>query len=303
MQFDLALTRTLETLLRERSVTRAARLLGRSQPAISRELVALRKQLDDPLFIRTNSGLMLTPRAEALAAELPHALEQLHSVMRGAVFDPALATGTFRISMSDYEAAVLLPNILRVLADHAPRMRVAIIYRNRPVVEAALNSGDVGLAIGRFDRPGPLLYRKTLFDDEFVMIAGSGREDSKRFGNLDYVLGLPFVRISPSNAGDVRGDVDKRLDELGKSRFVQLSVPHFAVLPSLITSTRYVAFVPKRLVSAMRNTHSIETYNLPLAVDHFEIGMLWHQRTHRDPAFIWLRQLFVEAALAAAKEK
>jgi DNA-binding transcriptional LysR family regulator len=303
MQFDLALAPTLKTLLRERSVTRTARLLGRSQPAISRELAALRKQLNDPLFIRTSSGLMLTPRAEALAAELPHALELLQGIMRGAVFDPASATGTFRVSMSDYESAVLLPHVLQVLAEQAPRLRIAIIYRNLPVVEAALNSGDIGLAIGRFDRPGSLLHRQMLFDDEFVMIAGRGREDSQQFSNLDYVLGLPFVRISPSNAGDTRGDIDKCLDDLGKSRFVQLSVPHFVVLPALIASTQCVAFIPKRLVSAMRNTHSIATYDLPLAVDRFEIGMLWHQRTHRDAAFIWIRQLFAEAASSAAAAK
>jgi DNA-binding transcriptional LysR family regulator len=303
MKFDLALAPTLETLMRERSVTRTARVLGRSQPAISRELAALRRQLGDPLFVRTSSGLMLTPRAEALAAELPQALEQLHSVMRGTTFDPAVATGTFTISMSDYEAALLLPHLLRELSERAPRVRIAIIYRNRPLIEAALNGGDVGLAIGRFDGAGPLLHHQLLFDDELVLIAGRGRHDPERLSSLDYVLGLPFARISPSNAGDVRGDVDTRLDELGKGRFVQLSVPHFAVLPTLIANTQCVAFVPARLVSAMGNTQLIDIYDLPLAVDRFEISMLWHQRTHRDAASVWIRRLFAEAALCAPATK
>ena len=299
-QFDLALAPTLEMLLRERSVTRAARALGRSQPAISRELATLRRQLGDLLLVRTSAGLNLTPRAETLLAELPLALAQLNSVMRGAAFDPLIATGIYRVSMNDYEAALFLPYVLRELIEKAPRLRIAVVQRHRPAVEAALNSADISLAIGRFVRPGPLLHHQSLIADEFVLIVARDRHDPTRLQDLDYVLALPFVLIAPGNAGDMRGLMDTRLDDLGKSRFVQISVPHFAMLPSLIATTDAVAFVPKRLLPIV-DSQSVDIYDLPLPTDQFEIGMLWHQRSHQDPASRWIRMLFAEAAAQATR--
>lgn len=290
--FDLSLAPALEVLLRERSVTRAARLLGRSQPAISRELAALRIQLGDPLLVRTSSGLTLTPCGERLLAELPHALAQVRRVLEGSAFDPFVAKGTYRVSMSDYEAAVLLPRVLAVLDERAPRLRIAVVQRHRPAVEAALNSGDVSLAVGRFIRPMPTLHHRPLFSDEFVLIADRDHHDADCLQDQDYLLGLPFVLISPGNSGDLRGLVDDQLDTTKRSRFVRLSTPHFATLPGLIAGKRTVAFAPAKLLAALTLPKSVVWYTSPLPVDRFEVSLLWHERTQGDPASIWMRQLF-----------
>jgi DNA-binding transcriptional LysR family regulator len=294
--FDLALAPALEMLLRERSVTRAARALGRSQPAISRELAALRVQLGDPLLIRTTGGLSLTPRGEQLLIDLPHALAHVRRAVAGPVFDPSVATAAFRISMSDYEAAILLPRVLARLEEQAPRMQIAVVQRNRTVVEAALNGGEVALAVGRFVRPGSLLHYRSLFDDDFVLIADRDHHDISQLGDLDYLLSLPFVLIAPGNIGEFRGLIDDQLDRLQRGRFVRLSLSQFTVLPGLIAAQRTVAFAPARLVTALTLPASIALCPSPLRTSPFQVGLLWHQRTHRDAAATWLRQIFIEAA-------
>lgn len=294
--FDLALAPTLEMLLRERSVTRAARALGRSQPAISRELAVLRAQLGDPLLIRTSGGLSLTPRGEQLLVDLPHALAQVRRAVAGPVFDPSVASGAYRVSMSDYEAAILLPRVLVLLEEQAPRIQIAIVQRHRPAIEGALNGGDVALAVGRFVRPGPLLHYRALFSDEFVLVADSMHHDLNRLNDLDYLLNLFFVLVTPGNSGEFRGLVDDQLEAMGRGRAVRLSTPHFTTLPALITGQQVVAFAPGKLFTALALPKSIGLCPSPLPATTFEVGLLWHQRTHRDPASMWLRQIFIEAA-------
>ena len=203
--FDLALAPALEMLLRERSVTLAARALGRSQPAISRELAALRVQLGDPPLIRTSGGLTLTPRGEQLLVDCPHALAQVRRAVAGPLFEPFLANDAYGVSMSDYEAAILLPRVLSLLEQRAPRMQIAIVQRHRPAVEAALNSGDVALAVGRFVRPGPLLHYVSLFSDEFALIADRAHHELARSGDVDHLLKLSFVLVAPGTTVSFAG--------------------------------------------------------------------------------------------------
>jgi DNA-binding transcriptional LysR family regulator len=79
--FDLNLFPVLDALLDERSVTRAAQRLGRSQPAVSASLRRLRDYLDDPLLVPLGRGQTLSPRARALIEPVREAMQAIHSLL------------------------------------------------------------------------------------------------------------------------------------------------------------------------------------------------------------------------------
>ena len=117
-----------------------------------------------------------------------------------------------------------------------------------------------------------------------------------RVSNPTYLLDLPFVLIAPGNGGDLRGLMDDHLNDAGQSRFVRLSTPHFTTLPGLIAGQRAVAFAPRKVLTALTLPDTIAVISSPVSNETFEIGLMWHQRTHRDPASHWLRELFIEAS-------
>lgn len=297
--FEFALLPCLEAIISEVSVTGAARRLGRSQPAISRELARLRFQLGDPIIVRTSAGMQLTPRAEAMAVEMREAMASLRSLVnRDASFDPGSDRATFRISLGDYEAALLLPRVLAELARSAPHVRLSIVHRRRPDVEHALNSGEVDLAVGRLVRPGNLLFRTPLFTDEFSVGASLQHPSLERLHEMSVLLQQRFVLIAPGGTGEMKGLFDDALSSLGARRGVVLSIPHFLLLPQILKGGDLVTIAPTHLLNLLADCNALSVIPSPVAQAGFEIDMLWHQRTDRNPGSKWLRQRFVDAALA-----
>lgn len=297
---DLALLPTLDALLRERSVTRAARALGRSQPAISRELASLREQFGDLLLVRTKAGMTLTPRAQALQADLARVLGDARSLLTPTRFDPAEATCEFRVSMNDYEAAVLLPEVCARLRREAPRTRMAVVQRRRKEAEDAVACDDIHLAIGRFVAPGPLLHQADLFEDEFLVFGCKDRAIQRDPRDLDSLLSSEFVIVSPGNTGDFEGLFDDALRALGRERIVVFSVANFLLLPALLASGDVLALAPRSLGSTLE-AFGLSGVAPPLPMPRFGVSMLWHQRRRSDPASMWLRALFVDAARGVSK--
>ena len=92
--------------------------------------------------------------------------------------------------------------------------------------------------------------------------------------------------VSPDGGG-FRGVTDEALAQAGLARRVALSVPHFLFLMSVLASTDLVAMLPSRLV---RGTRALQVVESPVEVPGYEMAMLWHERSHRDPAHQWLRE-------------
>src|SRR4029077_5968663 len=125
-KIDLNLLVVLDALLDERNVTRAAARLGYTQPTISDMLARLLDLFADPLFVRTQRGLLATPRAQALAVPLKQLLADSHRLVARDVFDPADAEMTFTISSNDYMQHALLVPFVKVLRSEARQIKLAI---------------------------------------------------------------------------------------------------------------------------------------------------------------------------------
>jgi DNA-binding transcriptional LysR family regulator len=288
--FDLSLLPTLEALLREESVTKAARRLGRSQPAVSRDLARLREQLRDPILIRTRNGTEATARAREIASAVFEATDGLRrAITSHATFEPGSAAESFSISIGDYEAAVLMPHVIDRVSAQAPNCRLSVLHRRRPDAESALATGEIGLAIGRFDDPSPLLGYTRLFEEDFVLCVRPTTLERYK-GAID---DIPYLLVAPGGAGDFRSPYDDALAKLGRRRKIVVSVPYFLTAAQLLQSSDFAAVLPRRAAKTMGEC--ISCLPVPQNLSGFAISMLWHSRTEREPGYRWLRELFIEA--------
>ncbi|MGA6104850.1 LysR family transcriptional regulator [Pseudomonas solani] len=291
-RLDLNLLVTLDVLLAEHNVTRAAERLNFSQPSVSVHLAKLREIFDDPLLLPGPRGMRPTARAEELREPLRQALESLErAVAPASPFDPAQARDTWRVAATDYgESAILLPALAGLRAA-APGTRIAVVEMVPSRIAKQAELGDIDLAFHTVEGSPLNLRRRTLFAERYVLAGRAGHPRLKRRPTLKQFCTLDQVIVSPDGGG-FSGVTDAALAEHGLERRVVLSVPHFLFLRSVLESTDLVAMLPERLVG---NSGTLQVVDAPLEVPGYEMAMLWHERSHRDPAHQWLREQIVKA--------
>ncbi|WP_456280350.1 LysR family transcriptional regulator [Cupriavidus sp. JZ107] len=289
-RLDLNLLITLDVLLAERNVTRAAERLNLSQPSVSVQLAKLRDTLGDPLLLPGPRGMRPTARAEALREPLREALKALQqAVSPQGPFDPAQASDTWRIAAFDYaEATIVLP-LLRDLRTEAPGTRLAIVQAVPSLLARQAEHGEIDLAFHTTEGAPQGLHRRPLFTERYVLAGRAGHPGLKRKPTLAQFCRLEHVIVSPDGGG-FYGPTDEALAARGLSRRVALSVPHFLFVLSVLGSTDLVAMLPSRLV---RNAAGIRVVDAPIEIPGYEMSMLWHERVHRDPGHRWLRDTIV----------
>ncbi len=286
-RLDLNLLVTLDVLLAEHNVTRAAERLHFSQPAISVHLARLREALDDPLLLPGPRGMRPTARAQALREPLREALMALEqAVAPAAPFDPAGAAQTWRVAATDYgESTIVLPALAGLRAQ-APGTRLAVVEMAPPHIARQAERGEIDLAFHTSEGAPPGLRRRPLFSERYVLAGRAGHPRLKRRPTIAQFNALEHVIVSPDGGG-FHGVTDDVLAQTGLARRVVLSVPHFLFVMSALASTDLVAMVPFRLVRENALLRAVES---PVEVPGYEMAMLWHERVHRDPAHQWLRE-------------
>ncbi|MBI8165373.1 LysR family transcriptional regulator [Pseudomonas aeruginosa] len=287
-RLDLNLLATLDVLLTEHNVTRAAERLNFSQPSVSVHLAKLRAIFDDPLLLPGPRGMRPTARAEELREPLRLALEALEqAVAPAAPFDPTQSRHTWRVAATDYaESAILLP-ILASLRRQAPGSRLAVLELAPTRIVRQAERGEIDLAFHTLEEAPPGLRCRRLFRERYVLAGRAGHPGLRRRPTLKQFCRLEQAIVSPDGGGFL-GPTDQALAELGAERRVALSVPHFLFLRAVLESTDLVALLPSRLV---RERDRLRVVEAPLEVPGYDLAMLWHERSHRDPAHRWLREL------------
>lgn len=295
---DLNLLAAFDALMSERNVTRAAARVGVSQPAMSAALSRLRKLLGDPLFLRSAQGLLPTPRARELAEPLGQALRQIATVLvEEPQFDPASASMTLTLGLSDYPAFVLLPAVVRVLAERAPGVSLSVhSFNNRDHAVDLLDAGTVDAAIGVAPtyRDGRILTRPIL-KDEFVTIVARQHQAAQR-GSMDMktFLSLPHVLVSPE--GERHGHVDEVLAQRGKRRTLALTLPQMFAAPLAVASSHMTATVMKRVALTCSAARKLVLLPPPVPLPEIVFDLIWHRRADSHPAQKWFRELIASIA-------
>lgn len=282
---DLNLLIVFETLMHERSVTRAAEKLFLGQPAISAALARLRSLFDDPLFVRTGRSMEPTARAGEIFALLSPALDSISTaVSRATDFDPATSKTVFRIGLSDDVEFALLPPLLRRIRGEAPGVVLVIRRANYLLMPGLLASGEISVGVAYTEELPANAKRKVLRRSKPKLL----RADSVP-GNLslDDYCARPHALVS--FAGDLSGFIDQTLEKLGRQRSVVLAVPQFNGLGTLLAGTDIVATVPDYTATALTSAGGLRSEDLPVDAQTFELHMAWRGAQDNDPAERWLR--------------
>jgi DNA-binding transcriptional LysR family regulator len=297
--FDLNLLVAFDALWSERHVTRAARRVGLTQPAMSHALRRLRARYEDVLFEPTRAGLMPTSRAQAIAPAVKEALALVGRTLKGpAPFDARALRRTFTLATTDYVELVVLPPLLGRIARDAPGVSITVrAIQGGPA--RALVSGEHDLAIGPDLDPTPGIRTEPLFRERFVCALREGHPAASRRWTLAAFLKLGHVLVSPQGSGE--GTVDAALRPLGKTRDVRVRVPHFLVAPRVVAASDFVITLPERVARAV--PEGLVFREPPLALTGFLMSQLWHARHDDDPAHAWLRGLIAEVSAEAPKRR
>jgi len=294
---NLNLLVALDALLEERNVTRAARRIGLTQSGMSAALAQLRQVFDDPLFTRTRGGVEPTLRALELADPLRRGLAALGELFAGpADFDPATSAERFTLAMNDYAELVLLPPLVRSLAESAPGVSLQVL----PVWGEAqgLATGEVDVAVlSPSPRFPPSHLSEPLLDDEFVCIARRGHPRVGRRLTLDAYLEESHVLVT-QEVGAI-GSADHVLARMGRTRRIGARVPRFFMVPALVAETDLLGLIDSRVARYFAHHLPLRLLPPPLSfpkTDAWAYHLVWHPRSDRDPARRWLRDEIVQVA-------
>ena len=289
---DLNLLFTLEALLTEGSVARAARRLRLSPSAMSRSLARLRETTGDPLLVRAGRGLVPTPRAIDLRDRVRRLVEEAESVLRPAeTLDLLRLVRTFTMRTSDGFVENFGPRLIARLGEEAPGVRLRFLQK-LDKDSGPLRDGTVDLETGVVGKTtGPEVRTLALFRDRFVGAVREGHRLSR--GKVTPSRYAAAGHIGVSRRGHERGPIDEALESLGLEREVVTIVGGFSTALALARASDLVVTVPERHTGNLRA--GMHSFPLPISVPDITVALLWHPRLDADPAHRWLRGCVREA--------
>jgi len=283
---DFNLLVTLDVLLAEGSVARAARRLRLSPSAMSRTLARLRETTGDPLLVRAGRGLVPTPRALELRERVSQLVQEGEAVLRPAEkLNLSQLVRTFTLRTSEGFVENFGPELIARVGAQAPGVRLRFVQKpNRD--STSLRDGSVDLETGVVGKiTSPEVRAQALFRDRFIGVVRMGHPLTEgeitpsRYANGRHIL--------VSRQGLDRGPMDDALAPLGLKREIVTIVGGFATALALARASELIASVPERHTGNLRT--GMHSFALPVALPEMTVSVLWHPRLDGDPAHRWLR--------------
>jgi DNA-binding transcriptional LysR family regulator len=283
---DLNLLFTLDVLLAEGSVARAAQRLRLSPSAMSRALARLRKTTGDPLLVRAGRGLVPTPRAFELRERVGQLVQDGEAVLRPAEnLNLKQLIRTFTLRTSEGFVENFGPGLIVRVGMEAPGVRLR--FMQKPNKDSApLRDGTVDLETGVVENTtAPEVRVQALFRDRFIGVVRMGHSLSK--GKITPSRYATGKHICVSREGLEKGPIDEALAPLGLEREIVTIVGGFSAALALARASDLIASVPERHTGNLRA--GMHSFSLPVSTPEFTVSLLWHPRLDADPAHRWLR--------------
>lgn len=292
-QLDLNLLRVLAAIHRTRSVTLAGKSLALSQSATSNALARLRHFFNDDLFVRSPAGLQPTRLCETVAPAVLAQLRMLESVVTGQEdFDPLTSNMHWKLSLSDLGEMMFLPPLATALRAQAPHAHLSNISVAAADVATALEAREIDCAVGILQPRHRGIRAELLFREQYVaMTSPQWRPEVGRAGSslsAEQLAKAALVVASPT--ATFHSSVEQMLARMKLSDRIVLRARHFGALPELALSTDLLAIVPEMYAVNLRQRYDFRMWRLPKA-PFYDVRLVWHASTARDPAHQWMRAL------------
>lgn len=294
--FDINLLVAFKELMRERSVSRAAEKMFISQSAMSHVLHRLRQQLNDPVLVKTSTGMQPTERALSLVDPVEKVLLEIqHLIQHQSSFDPATSMRRFVLAATDYMEYLLLPPLINQIFPMAPGVDIHVQRTASEFPIGSMENNEVDMVLGfevMLSAPAQF-HRQTLFDDHMACVV---RKDHPLAENdrlsMEQYLAANHMLISRTGANI--GFIDNWLAERKLERRIGLIVPHFLSAPLIVTQTDLLLSLPLRIGQQFTSFAPLKILHLPFELPVFNLVMIWHPLRDKEPEHIWLRKQIID---------
>jgi len=306
---DLNLLRVFDEVMAERSLTKAARNLSITQPAVSNALRRLRETLGDDLVRRDGHGITPTPFAVTLWPSVREALNHLQAALVPQHFVPSEARNSFVLAMADATAAELMGGLAQELEQRARNISVRVLPLTTRDPRALLDTGGVDLALGYFpavladltaraqNGEAVAFEHHRLYDGEYVCVMRKDHPLAKEKISLEDFCNARHLLVSFS--GRPYGFIDEALASIGKQRRVVMTVNQFFTAGRMVVNSDLLTVLPRHFVPTTGIADELFLCELPFKVTTLHVDAVWHRRKHAQSDHIWLREVLLGIAHAA----
>ncbi|MGB2101545.1 MAG: LysR family transcriptional regulator [Gammaproteobacteria bacterium] len=295
--FDLNLFVILNAIYTEGSLTKAAEVVGITQPAVSNALSRLREKFDDDLFVRTGTGMVPTQKTENIISDIQSALSLMQqSVNQPNSFDPAITERNFKLSLGDITEGRVLPYMMKEIYKNAPNISVGSYNYRRIDQVHALATNNLDFVVDPVIPDSDEINSYKVFQDYFVVIHREGHPIQKiKNLTVDHLLSQKFINVSNRRKG--LHMVDLELEKTGHRRDIALRCQHFLIAPEIIRETDAVIMA----THSFAKSNDLPFVEIPQELPPMEYFLSWHKNDEGDGGHEWMKDLIIKAFEDAQK--
>ncbi len=300
---DLNLLLVFDAIMQERQVSLAAQRIGRTQSAVSHSLRKLREVFNDDLFIRTAGGMGPTPLALELSAPIASALADIQGVLDSHIdFKPDQTGRTFNIGVYDATSYLFLPSIIEKFRRVAPNATLNGHHVSEENVFDLLRTGQIDCAIiGNACNVPEGIISEEIFTEKFICAVDKNHSILKKPIDIEKYLSYPHLHVARDST--TPGQVDIELEKIGSKRNVLSVVPHYLVVPQIISGTDLIVTIGEGALYDFAKAYDLKLFNPPIKIPEVKFSLLSDQRARMDGGNKWLRSLCAKRGEEIRHEK
>jgi DNA-binding transcriptional LysR family regulator len=292
-ELDLHHLQVFEVLLRERSLTRGARVLGVTQPALSKTLSRLRRYFNDPLFVRVSLRMEPTSKALSLAEPVRVVLDGMRTLRTENVpFDPKTSRRNFTFCVVDAGVIKLLPPLVNLLQEEAPHVRLAAVQFDAEHLDSWLETGTIDFAMGSFPHLTKGIRRQPLWIERYVSVVRKGHPRMGGEPSLKAFAAEKHVLVSTFGTGHAHQLAERAVEAAVPAENIICRVPIFLAASIIAKRSDAVATLPLSIATVLAEDLDLAVITPPIKLPRIEISQYWHERFHREPGNQWIRSIF-----------